>query len=243
MNKPWLRWLLWVQVGLLVLLLVSMLANKFALVDFKVSFLTFYKALQAVMVVSALGLIGLIVAWLKKKTASIRPALLTVLLGVAPVLLVLAIVGQGLKVPAIHNITTDLENPPEFSYAYTNRAEGLNSLDLPSPEVRELQRNFYTELSGLTLALAPEQAFTMALEACETLGMHVTNVDQASGRIEAIEETFFFGFKDDVVIRVSPLESGSKIDVRSVSRVGRSDLGANAKRIERILEAISSSAK
>ncbi|MDN3640155.1 DUF1499 domain-containing protein [Simiduia curdlanivorans] len=243
MNKPWMRWLLWIQVGLLVVLLLSMLANKFALVEFKLAFLTFYKAIQVVILVSALGLVGLIVAWWRKQTASIRPALFTVLLGLAPVLMVLAIVGQGLKVPAIHNITTDLQNPPEFVLAYENRAEGLNSLDAPSDAVRDMQRDYYPQLGSLTLAHTPAQSFELALAACKGLGLEVTHSDQSTGHIEAIEETLFFGFKDDVVIRVMPVEAGSQIDLRSVSRVGRSDLGANAKRIERILAAIKSSAQ
>ena len=59
--------------------------------------------------------------------------------------------------------------------------------------------------------------------------------EAADGRIEATDTTFWFGFKDDVVVRVQPADNGSRIDVRSESRVGKSDVGTNARRIRAYL--------
>ncbi|BFM12039.1 DUF1499 domain-containing protein [Simiduia litorea] len=239
MNKPWLRWLLWLQCVLLLVMVAGMLANKLEVVEFRLAFMTFVRALQAVMLVTAIGFIGLLFVWWKKYRASIKPALYTVLLGGLPVVFVFALVGQGLKVPAIHNISTDLDNPPEFRYAYQNRQEGLNSLDAPADEVRQKQRAYYGDtVKSLVLDLSPDAAFDLALNAARGLNFTITDVDKAAGRIEAIEETLFFGFKDDLVVRVAASDQGSVIDVRSVSRVGMSDLGANAKRINKLLQAI-----
>ena len=244
MNKPWLRWLLWIQCVLLLAMLAGMLANKFELVEFRLAFMTFVRALQAVMIVTLLGVVGLLFVWWKKHTAAIKPALYIVILGALPVAMVFALIGQGMKVPAIHNISTDLQSPPAFVQAYVARAEGLNSLDVPNQEVRDKQSAFYKDqVSSLALAVPPDIAFDRVLEACRQLNFTITNVDKVQGRIEAVEETLFFGFKDDVVVRVSPSEQGSVIDVRSVSRVGVSDLGANAKRINRLLQAVKQQAQ
>jgi uncharacterized protein (DUF1499 family) len=82
----------------------------------------------------------------------------------------------------------------------------------------------------------PDVAFDKALAAAREMGWDIVDAKPAEGRIEATDTTFWFGFKDDVVIRISPTSEGSRIDVRSVSRVGRSDIGTNAKRIRAYLE-------
>jgi uncharacterized protein (DUF1499 family) len=71
------------------------------------------------------------------------------------------------------------------------------------------------------------------------LSLEVVNADREAMRVEAVATTFWFGFRDDVVVRIRPgAAGGSRVDVRSVSRVGQSDLGANAARIGRILEGL-----
>jgi uncharacterized protein (DUF1499 family) len=91
----------------------------------------------------------------------------------------------------------------------------------------------------LALKLPPNQAFDRALERAREMGWEIVDANPAHGRIEATATTFWFGFKDDVVVRVSADEAGSLIDVRSLSRVGRSDVGANARRIRCYLDGLS----
>jgi uncharacterized protein (DUF1499 family) len=79
-----------------------------------------------------------------------------------------------------------------------------------------------------------------ATEAARALGWEIVATAPADGRLEATDRTRWFGFRDDVVVRVRPDGSGSRVDARSVSRVGRSDLGTNARRIERFLAALTS---
>ena len=142
------------------------------------------------------------------------------------------------SVPFIHDITTDLENPPVFVAILPLRADAPNTAEYGGPEIAAQQREGYPDLGPLTLATPPQQAFERAVAAAQEMGWEIVATVPAEGRVEATDTTFWFGFKDDVVVRVSPTESGSRIDVRSVSRVGTSDVGANAKRIVAYLERI-----
>jgi uncharacterized protein (DUF1499 family) len=139
------------------------------------------------------------------------------------------------SVPPIHDITTDLDNPPEFQAIVPLRADAPNTLERP-PVLVQQQREGYPDLAPLTLPLPPDRVFNRALDVAARLGWEVVESDQPSGRIEAVDTTYWFGFKDDVVVRVTPWGSGTRVDVRSVSRVGRSDVGTNARRIRDFLD-------
>jgi uncharacterized protein (DUF1499 family) len=137
-------------------------------------------------------------------------------------------------VPPIHDITTDLENPPAFQAVVPLRAESPNSLERPDTLAAQ-QREGYPDLAPVTLSMAPDQAFDRALAVAQDKGWEIVTADKAAGLIEGTDTTRFFGFKDDVVIRLTPWGSGTRVDMRSVSRVGRSDVGTNAQRIEDFL--------
>jgi uncharacterized protein (DUF1499 family) len=100
----------------------------------------------------------------------------------------------------------------------------------------EQQRRAYPEVRPLVLDRRAEEAFAKALRAAREMGWEIVSADPAAGRIEAVATTPWFGFKDDVTVRVSGQSGASRIDVRSRSRVGRGDAGANARRILRYLE-------
>jgi uncharacterized protein (DUF1499 family) len=102
------------------------------------------------------------------------------------------------------------------------------------------QRGAYPDLQPMILKVAPPEAFDRALAAVREMGWELVAADAAAGRIEATDTTFWFGFKDDVVIRVRPADGGSRVDVRSLSRVGGGDAGTNAKRIRAYLDALRS---
>jgi len=138
-------------------------------------------------------------------------------------------------VPAINDITTDTENPPAFVAVIPLRADAPVPAAYPGSEVAAKQRSAYPDIRPLELALPPPSAFARALDAAKSAGWKIEAADAASGRIEATATTPWFGFRDDVVIRVTPMTAGSRIDVRSVSRVGKSDLGANANRVRAYL--------
>jgi len=142
-------------------------------------------------------------------------------------------------VPPIHDITTDPDNPPAFVAVVPLReAAGPDRVAYEGAKIAELQRRAYPDIVPLTLAVPPAAAFNRALETAQRIGWTIVNADDRAGRIEASERSRWFGFTDDIVIRITASGSGSRIDLRSSSRVGRSDFGVNAARIESYISAL-----
>ncbi|MDN7124236.1 DUF1499 domain-containing protein [Pseudidiomarina terrestris] len=135
------------------------------------------------------------------------------------------------SVPPIHDITTDLENPPEFVAIAPLRADAPNPLPYPGEETAAQQRKAYSDLTPQYFEQDLNQVFEAALRVVNAKGWQLVASDLAEGRIEATASTFWFGFKDDVVIRLQREGEQTRVDVRSKSRVGRSDVGKNAARI------------
>ena len=143
------------------------------------------------------------------------------------------------QAPPIHDITTDPDNPPAFvAVSALREAAGPDRVAYEGARVAEQQRLAYPDIQPLALALAPAAAFNRALDTAQRMGWTIVAADDAAGRIEASDRSRWFGFTDDIVIRIIPSASGSRIDLRSSSRVGRSDFGVNAARVERYLSAL-----
>lgn len=143
---------------------------------------------------------------------------------------------QARQVPPIHDITTDTENPPEFVAIRPLRADAPNPVEYPGEEVARQQQEAYPDVRSHYLDQPPAEAFERALVAARSMRWDIVDAEPDEGRIEATATTFWYGFKDDVVVRVTPRGDGSLIDVRSASRVGRSDAGTNARRIRSYLD-------
>ena len=158
---------------------------------------------------------------------------------VVAVLLVLAmpavLVRRASRVPRIHDIATDTDHPPPFVAVVPLRASAPNTVQYGGAEIAAQQHQGYPDLAPLAIGVPPSQAFDRALAAARKMGWEIVASDPASGRIEATDTTFWFGFKDDVVVRIAAAPGGSRVDVRSVSRVGLSDVGTNAARIRKYL--------
>lgn len=152
------------------------------------------------------------------------------LLPAVPGTVLLMSLTSGGNYPAIHDITTDTANPPVFIMAEARRGEDANTLAI-KPEVIEQQLQAYPDLQSLRSPLSIDDAFSRAVQVAGGMGWEIYNEDSNKGVIEAVDTTSVMRFKDDVVIRVRGDAQGAIIDLRSVSRVGRSDLGANATRI------------
>jgi uncharacterized protein (DUF1499 family) len=135
------------------------------------------------------------------------------------------------RVPAIHDITTDTEDPPSFMDVLPRRTGATNAPTYGGDSVARLQREAYPDVRPITLSVPPAQALVRAEEVARDMGWEIVTVDRDAGRLEATDRTRWFGFYDDIVVRVRPEGAGSRVDVRSLSRVGRSDVGMNAKRI------------
>lgn len=148
----------------------------------------------------------------------------------------LGMMNKGKSVPPIHDISTDLVNPPKFNAILDLRVDAPNPAAYQGEEIASQQRTAYPELQTQSYKASGDQVFDAALASVKSLGFEVVTADQATGQIEAFDTTQWFGFVDDVVIRIQPAGDMTLLDVRSKSRIGRSDLGKNAERIHAILD-------
>jgi uncharacterized protein (DUF1499 family) len=142
--------------------------------------------------------------------------------------------------PAIHDITTDTDNPPKFSAVLAARAsEHASSVDDRRPQLGQLQKAAYPGLVPLFTSAGAQTAFREALQVAKSMpGWTLVVSDSDAGRIEASERSRWFGFTDDIVIRVVAEKVGSRIDMRSTSRQGTSDYGVNGARIRAYMDAL-----
>ena len=159
-------------------------------------------------------------------------------IGLGLVLVVLAGASTGGDAPPINDITTDLENPPAFAPAAVVDDYAGRDMSYP-PEFVEIVRASYPDLAPLVLQEPVESAFERAIATAESLGWEISARNDPEHSFDAQDTSSLFRFVDDVTVRVVAEGSGSRIDVRSKSRDGRGDLGANAKRIQRFLQAMS----
>jgi len=165
-------------------------------------------------------------------------AAVALLLGLAAALPPWQLQRSARLAPPIHDISTDTDDPPRFVAVVPLRQGASNPVEYGGPEIAAQQHKAYPDLTSAVLPLPPARAFERALQAARAQGWEIVAAVPAEGRIEATDTTRWFGFKDDVVIRVRPDGAGSRVDVRSVSRVGRGDVGTNARRIRGFLEAL-----
>ena len=213
------------------------------LVLFRTGVMTFGGPLLIVAVATIIALVALLmsvlalVGGLGGDGAQTNRALLGLIVSLVVVFAPLNGLRKAMTVPPIHDISTDLANPPVFSHVPSLRADGDNSLAFDS-KVMDMQKAHYTNLRPVTLEVGMAEAFAQAVLTAEDMGWEIVHSDAASGQIEAVVTTPLFGFKDDVAIRMTAVDGGTQIDLRSVSRVGQSDLGANAARIQAFLDAI-----
>jgi len=148
------------------------------------------------------------------------------------------------QLPKIHDISTDTENPPVFVSVLPLRKDAPNPATYGGPEIAAQQHAAYPDIRPFVSNLPPAQAYGHARAAARKMCWKIVGENPAEGRIEATATTRWFGFKDDIVMRIAPSGSnGSRVDIRSVSRVGVSDVGTNARRIRAFLAKIAEASK
>ncbi|MGB7406559.1 MAG: DUF1499 domain-containing protein [Pacificimonas sp.] len=229
----------WVFIAACTVALVIVLAGplvRFDLVAFRTMFGILSNATIAAGVIALIALVAIIIDWRAKR--GVLKALLAFAIAGVPFLFMMSLASGAQSVPAIHDITTDTDDPPAFVAVLPLRADAPNPPDY-DPEVGAQQIDGYPDLQSLSLPVAPPEAFARAEAALDAEGLEIIASEPEEGRLEATATTAWFGFKDDVVIRVrSAGETSSVVDIRSKSRMGMSDLGANAARIEALLARI-----
>ena len=224
------RAVLIVGLGALALLPLGALGTRFGFWDLGRGFQLMYTGVFVAAAVLVLGIAVLVFAL----RAGRRNAVLPIGIGLLASIVALATMGQQYRltttVPPINDITTDLDDPPAFG-ALELRGAGVLDYD---PDKGVAQRRGYAHIATERSDLAPDDASRKALAVARELGWDVLADTDTDGEltVEATATTFWFGFVDDVVVRIRPDGGGSLIDIRSASRVGSSDLGANARRID-----------
>lgn len=190
--------------------------------------------------VAALGVLAVAVHGLRRERPGIAAGAAAAVIGLACLApLIAATLSPRPRAAPIHDISTDTVNPPAFEVLDETRAGARNSLDYGGAEVAALQAAAYPGIAPLETGLAPDAAFARALDVAEDMGWEIVSADAERRRIEATARTPVFYFADDVIVAVTPLEQGARVDMRGVSRVGRSDQGVNAARIRRFQEQFS----
>jgi len=182
---------------------------------------------------SGIGAIWCLVQLLRRRGGTVTVVAAAV--GFAAVAAALALAVAGSDKPPINDISTDTLDPPVFAAINGDiRGEDVTPIDF-NPAFAAQQASAYPDIRPLDLPVPRPQAYDLALAACDK-DWQIIAADRAAGRIEAVARVAWWGFRDDVVIRLSATATGTRIDVRSKSRVGEGDLGVNARRIAAYLD-------
>jgi len=205
---------------------------------------SFYYLLGAAIVLALLAVIAALIGMVLLRRSGMPgrlPAFAALVLGLVVAGYPVAQIVKARSVPAIHDITTDTADPPAFVALAEARRVAPNGLEYGGGTVAELQKQAYPDLATFRSELPSSELLALATKVAVNLGWSVAEASSHEGRIEATDTTRLFGFKDDVVIRIRSAGRGSALDIRSASRLGTSDLGANAGRIRTFLDRLRAS--
>lgn len=176
----------------------------------------------------------------KRKTVTFGSTIMALLLSTIAIAIPLSMLNEGKSVPPIHDISTDLVSPPEFVVMAPLRADAPNPVEYAGVEAATQQRAAYPELQTLNYPQSKSELVEATKQVIDHLGWQLVNIDADQGIVEATDRTMWFGFKDDVIVRITDNGSKRLVDIRSKSRVGGSDLGKNAERIHGFIEELDS---
>jgi uncharacterized protein (DUF1499 family) len=223
---------------------IAALMIRLGRVDYAAGFAALGMGLALALVAVLLSILAFIRIWQEG-----RRGLGSAAKGLVLAILILAYPGwfavKAVTLPKINDITTDTDNPPAFSRSHTalEARGGRVPPDVP-PEVREAQREAYQQIAPITVDLPADEAFELVRKAAANLGWEIVDAVKPGGRLglgrlDAVARTSLLKLPDDITVRLRPRADGTRIDIRSASRIGTHDLGTNAKRIRAFLEEIS----
>ncbi len=238
--EPGTRFMVRVGIGLAILnllvVIAALLLRVYLDIASMLAFRIFFNAVQAGVVLAVVGLLLMVITVATRNRFATQGGLMMLMPGIIPAAIVIAIVGPAnMSKPMIHDISTDIDNPPRFVEARKLRQPDENSIDYDGAEIAAKQQLAYPDLEPIHTTMNADDALTEAIQVVKDMGWELVNVDYNQGLVEAYDTTTIFGFVDDVVIRVRRDGTGSRVDIRSVSRVGKGDLGKNAERIRRFI--------
>lgn len=231
------RALLVSAVVLLIILVTGPLGYKFSIVPLQPSLVSLLIAVAGGALVFLIGLVYLVIAIRSGLGRNRNLVIVSMILGLVPVGIMGPQMAAAGDVPPIHDITTDTANPPEFVAIVSLRKDAPNGYEYgvseawPAEKLGAATMEAYPGLQPIESGLSVAEAVDRTEAVLQAMGLKIVAVDKAAGLVEATATTFWFGFKDDMVVRIVGDGEGSIIDLRSMSRVGQSDVGANAARI------------
>ena len=234
------RTLLAASVIFLLVLISGPLGYKFGFLLLIPSIISLLVGLLGIILVALSSLVMLFVAIRYKLTVDRKLLLVGLLVSLFPMIFIVPQALNGLSAPKINDISTDTSSPPLFGKLLIRQIDNnelsLSEYALSKEERIKNQNHSYPELKTLDSSLDFDSALIRSAALLRHQGLEVINIDEVKGIIEAVDTTFWFGFKDNVVVRLKSHGSGTKVDIRSASRIGLRDFGKNAERIRRFLE-------
>ncbi|HWW34485.1 MAG TPA: DUF1499 domain-containing protein [Xanthobacteraceae bacterium] len=230
--------------------LFSLVATFIAIVVVRSGALEIVPALSTLGGALALAMLAILLAfgaavsiW-KDGVGGIGEAVTGLLIGLVLIAYPLYVGVKAYKLPAIYDITTDPIDPPRFDAIARLRPRDANPVTYAGLYTAEQQRTAYSDIEPDMTSVSPQEAYDAAMKVITKRKWHVVDARPPQGTaprdglIEAIARTPILGFRDDVAVRVRATHEGARIDVRSASRYGRHDLGANAARVRALIEDI-----
>jgi uncharacterized protein (DUF1499 family) len=228
--------------------LVSVMVVRFGFLEIKPALATFFGALACAGLSILVALAGLVVLW-REGSRGIGRILTALLLDVMILAYPAYLALQYRRLPAIHDITTDPINPPQFEeLARLRGTDGANTAVYAGLYSAEQQRVAYPEIEPVDLDMTAKQAFDLVRRLVTrrkwlVIDEHAPQSPRQNGHIEAVAKTPIMGFREDVAIRIAPDGDGSRVDIRSSSRYFEHDLGSNAARISSLIDDINAAAE
>lgn len=242
--SPVARWSLRLAIVATLILIYAVLLHRYEFITSPAAFALIAGGCSIAFIALAFGIFAMLTTWVRVQRGlrhAIGGAVLSLVILGYPV----SLIGPGVLLPAIHDISTDLNDPPEFTAALAGRPDWANTMEHPGNEsaLADAQRESYPQVTPLFLEMQTDEAFDLAMKVVQDLGWRVVGVEEpaspgALGQVEAIAYTKILAFANDVAIRVTAVPEGTLFDVRSISRYGKSDLGDNANRIIDVIQRI-----
>lgn len=219
---------------------LSVIIVRSGMLEIQPALATFAAALVFAALAVLLAFAAFIVIW-RQGLSGLGRATLGLFLGLVLLAYPAYLGYRASKLPAIADITTDPANPPRFDVLALLRPRGSDRY--PGAAAAALQRSAYPEIAPLEFDAPPKQVYDIALTLANKRKWHVVDArapaaNRREGTIEAVARTPIMGFRDDVVIRVRASGQGTRVDLRSASRYGWHDFGANASRVRSLMEEI-----
>lgn len=218
--------------------LASGLGTRGGLWEFRGGFTILRWSAYAAAAAAALAVLGLAASKLSGGALWDPRAAAALLLGLIVFGVPWLTVREFRKLPTVADATTNIQDPPGFTALVPVRMQGAqNPLSYRREEAASLQQQYFPDLETMETGMTPAEVVTLAQQVAQDMGLEIVAVAAEEGRLEATDTSFWFGFKDDVVLRARALtDGGTVVDIRSASRVGRLDGGVNAKRVRRLMQ-------